>query len=608
MALLAAPVPSSYPLGANAVPPGDGGGVVFRVWAPNASSVGVPGEFNGWNTSANMLVSEGANGIWSGWVSSASVGDEYKFHLSGSSWKNDPRSRDTVNTTDNSIVGSDGSDYNWQASGWVTPDHEEMIIYELHVGTFSGNGDGVGNYPATFRDIVDAHLTDLLAFNVNMVELMPIHEFPGGQSWGYNPVHFFAPESNYGSPDDLRYLVDTLHQNDIGVILDVVYNHTSTTDNNLWDFDGPSNIYFFGLGCEGSTPWGNTRPRYTEPEVRDFITDNARYWIEEFRMDGLRVDATWEMRGYCNEAGEGWLLMGDIVDAVKAANPRAIVIAEELPNNDLVTTPQGSGGAGYDAQWGDDFNDSFRAQFSTINGGGDPDMTDLAAAIEHSGFGRPNDEVVKYVESHDEAGNDTRITRVIDSSDPFSARARGLSMIGGGLSILSPGIPMLFQGQEFLEDKPFNDGFADRIWWGFLGPYSGVRDFYGDLCDYRRNRGSLRADAGIQMIQVNDGAEVIVFQRFDLSGDVILVAANFSATDFGNYLVGAPSTGTWHELINSESSAYGGSGATNGDVVASGDARDGQPATLDLHLPPYSLVVMSQTQDVPVGLSGFYLE
>jgi 1,4-alpha-glucan branching enzyme len=589
---------SGFPLGATLIPSSQGGGVAFRVWAPNASSVNVPGQFNGWDTGAAPMTADGG-GIWSAVVANAVAGDEYKLFLSGSDYRIDPRSRDTFDTTGNSIVRTDGSDYAWTDGAWQIPDHDRMVIYELHVGTFSGNGDGVGVYPARFRDVVDEHLDELQALGINMVEIMPIHEFPGGVSWGYNPVHFFAPESDHGNPDDLRYLVDRFHGAGIGVILDIVYNHTSTTDNNLWDFDGPANIYFFGDNCMGETPWGNTRPRYTEAEVRSLIVDNARHWIEEYHIDGLRVDSTANMRGYCNEAGEGWLLMGDITDAVRAANPRAILIAEELPNDPTVTTPRNQGGAGYDAQWGNTFNDTLRAQLAVIAASGDPDMSAITDAIANSGFGRPNEEVVKYVESHDEAGNDQRITALIDSADPFSDRARGLSMVSTGLSIVSPGIPMLFMGQEFLENKTFDDGEADRIWWGNLTSHSGVRDLLADLISLRTERGSLRAGSDTQIIHVNDSAEVIAFQRWESGGDVTFVIANFSATDFTSYLVGAPQTGTWHELANSQSPGYGGTGAVNGSVTATPDARDGMPATLDLALPGWSLLVFSQTDTEP---------
>lgn len=600
--------PTTYPLGATVVPPAQGGGVVFRVWAPNATAVSVPGQFNGWNTAANPMTLEGPSDIWSTWVPTATEGQEYKFYITapgGPYWRIDPRARDTVNSLGNAVIRGDGSAYPWAATGWQTPDHDRMVIYEMHIGTFSGNGDGVPNYPATFRDAVDNHLDELGALGVNMVEVMPIHEFPGGVSWGYNPVHLYAPESDHGAPDDFRYFVDQMHQAGIGVILDVVYNHMSPSDLDLWTFDGPANIYFFGINCQGETPWGHTRPRYTETQVRDWITDNVRHWFEEYRIDGMRVDATQFMRNYCGEMGEGWTLMGAITQAARAVNPRAIMIAEELPNTGAVTDPIGSGGAGFDAQWCDLFNDTFRAEMATIASGGDPSMAALANAIANSGFGGPNSEAVKYVESHDEAATGGRISAVIDPANAFSARAVGLSKVVTGLTLLSPGIPMLLQGQEMLEDKPFDDGFGDRVWWGFLNTYAGVRDFHSLLCDLRRQRGALRSTSPVQITHVNDGAEVLAFQRYDLSGDVIFVVANFSATDFTSYLVGVPQPGDWHELANSQLPAHGGAAASNGTRTATATPRDGLPATLDLSLPAHSLLVLSQNATVPAGLTGF---
>lgn len=591
----AAPVDvTAYPLGATVVPAAQGGGAVFRVWAPNATAVNVPGQFNGWNTGGAPMTLQPGTGVWGVHVANAQAGQEYKFYLTapgGNLWRNDPRGRDSVNTNGNSVLRGDGSGYAWQATSWQTPDHGAMIIHEIHIGTFSGNGDGVTAYPGRFRDVVDAHLADLQALGVNMVEVMPIHEFPA-TSWGYNPVHLYAPESDYGTPDDFRYLVDRLHQAGIGVILDVVYNHMSNTDLDLWQFDGPANIYFFGLTCQGETPYGSTRPRYTESQVRSWIIDNASHWMREYRLDGLRVDATQLMRGYCDEQGEGWTLMAAVADAVRAVNPRAIAIAEELPNTQLVTEPVASGGAGYDAQWGDLFHDTLRANAGAAN----PDMGAIANAVATSGFGGPAARSVKYVDNHDESGNGERITRAIDGADPFSPRAIAMNKVLAGLVLLSPGIPMLFQGQEFMEDKPFGDGPADRIWWGFLGTYAPVRDFFGDLGALRRTRASLRAGSGHQTIHVNDAANVFAFQRYDPGGDVTFVIANFSATAFGSYLVGVPAAGPWHELVNSQASAYlGTAAALNGSRTATGTPRDGQPATLDVLLPPHALIVFSQT-------------
>lgn len=588
----AQPNPLDYPLGASIVDSSEGGGVVFRVWAPNAQTARVPGEFNSWNIAAtSAMMTKGGDGIWSGYVANAQVGDEYKFYIDGlAPWRVDPYTRNSVNSDGNGII--EDAEYDWQATDWETPPHEEMIIYQLHVGTFTGNGDGGTNSPGHYRDIVDLHLDYLKSLNINMVQLMPIHEFPGSRSWGYNPVHFFAPESDYGSPDDLRYLIDTLQQNGIGVILDVVWNHTSNSDNNLWQFDGGENIYFYTTGdpCTDETQWG-PRPNFASPQVRQLFEDNAAYWLDEFRMDGYRLDFTRAMRGYCNENGDGWLLLNNIVNRARSTNPRALLTVEDLPNDPSMTTPQSQGGAGYDAQWSDGFHDVMRAQLKET----DPNMWSISDVVAGAGFDRPANEAVKFIDNHDESGNGERITVAIDPADPFSERAMGLNKVGGAMVLLSPGIPLLFMGQEFMEDKQFGDDEGDRIWWGFVDLYGGIKDFYARLCQLRRTRPSLFSTSGVQIIQVNDGANVIAFQRFDNQGDVTLVVANFGASSFTNYNIGAPSAGTWYEIAGSDRSEFQGSGVVNGDRVATPNAMDNQPATLEVALPPYSVHVFSKT-------------
>jgi len=587
------PNPLTYPLGANLVPPADGGGVVFRCWAPNAATVKVAGQFNGWNPDAPSatMTKDAATSIWSAWVAAAVTGQEYKFVVGGT-WKVDPYTRDSVNSTGNGIIRGDGSTYDWQATNWQTPDRDRMVIYELHLGSFSGNGDGGANYPGKFRDAVDLHGDYLKALGINIVEIMPVHEFPGGISWGYNPVHFFAPESDYGTPDDFRYMVDEFHKRGIGVVLDTVWNHTSNSDNNLWQFDGPANIYYYETGdpCTDDTAWG-PRPDFSKPRVSAMFADNSTYWLREFRLDGYRLDATRAMRGYCNENGAGWNTLKAIVVAADAVNPRALLSVEDLPNDAAMTTPQSQGGAGYDAQWADNFHDVMRAQLEQTN----PDMGAISGVLLGSGFGRPAAEAIKFVDNHDESGNGRRISVAIDPTANFSARAQGLTKVAAAMVILSPGIPMILQGQEFMENKKFGDQQGDRIWWGFLEDYQGIVDFHAVLFNLRTSRGSLKSSSGGQIIHSNDTANVIAFQRFDSQGDVTFVIANFSASTFNSYLVGVPGAGTWYELAGSDNTNYNGTGVINGPTEATATPRDGQPATLDVTLPPYSVSVFSKT-------------
>ncbi len=604
-------VPATYGPGASAVYTDEGAvaGVVFRVWAPAATAVSVRGEFNNWSATADPMVSEGTNDMWSTFVPEARIGDEYKYYITapgtgGGHWRVDPWARDTDGSTGNGIVAHDGRAFTRTATDWQTPPQDQMVIYQLHVGKFSGNGDGIRRSPGTFRDVVDRHLDDLLALNVNMVKILPVSEWPL-QSWGYNPVHLFAPETDYGTPDDLRYMVDTLQANGIGVIVDVVYNHMSSTDNNLWEFDGSANSWFPAEDCERDTPWG-PRVTYKPQHPRDWIVENARYWIEEFHMDGLRVDATRYMRGFCNENGAGWTLMAELANAAREANPRAVIIAEDLPNDPAVTRPTSEGGAGYDAQWADLFKNAMRDAVDTVAAGGDPNVGSIANAVANTGFDQPNSRAVKYLESHDEIANGrTRVTSTIDPDDPFSDAAIDWNKLVNGVVLTSPGIPMFHAGSEFLHPLWLGDGYDNQLDWTLLDQYHTVRDYYATLIDLRLTRPSLFADAGVQIYHVNEGANVFAFQRFDFAGDVTVVVANMGTTDFTGYDLGMPQPGTWHELVNGNAEAFEGNGSLqNGTVTATLGNRDGLPATTTLALPSRSLLMLSQTPLVDPEPSG----
>jgi 1,4-alpha-glucan branching enzyme len=265
------------------------GGVGFRVWAPNVDGVTVAGEFNNWSEIANPLEHEDA-GYWSADVPGAQPGQEYKFIIrEGSSlvWKNDPYARDVVTSKGNSIVVD--PNFDWSPTNFSMPTWNELVIYEMHVGTFNDDIDpGLG----TFRSI-KARLPELQALGINAIQVMPAAEFPGDLSWGYNPAHPFAIESVFGTPKDFKDFVQTAHQFGMAVILDVVYNHFGPNDMDLWRFtswhkDDKGGIYFYNDRRDW-TPWG-PRPDYGRGEVRQYIRDNALMWLNECRVgSGMEV-------------------------------------------------------------------------------------------------------------------------------------------------------------------------------------------------------------------------------------------------------------------------------------------------------------------------------
>ncbi len=580
------------------------GGVAFRVWAPNAESVFVAGSFNAWSATANPLSSEGA-GYWSADVALARSGDEYKFVITNGEtrWKMDPYARRVTRSNGNSVVYK--PDFDWGTAQYVTPARHELIIYELHTGTFNDSPDGE---PGNFDGIINK-LDYLSELGINAIEVMPSLEFAADFSWGYNPANIFAIESAYGGSTAFRQLVRAAHERGIAIIFDVVYNHFGPTDLDLWQFDGwtendKGGIYFYN-DRRSATPWGDTRPDYGRAEVRRFIRDNAMMWLEEYRVDGLRWDATAYIRNVNgndndpqNDIGNGWWLMQLINDATGSRQPRKLNIAEDLKGNPWITKNTAEGGAGFDAQWDGGFVHPVRDCLTTPDDNA-RDMNQILNALLHR-FNADAFQRVIYTESHDEVANGhVRLPQAISPADPGSWVARKRSTLGAALVFTSPGIPMIFQGQEILEDEWFRD--QDPIDWSKLATYSGIHSLYRDLIRLRRNwdnntRGLHGQNTNVYHVNNND--KVIAFHRWDTggAGDDVIVVANFANRSYTSYDLGLPREGRWKVRLNSDSSDYSSdfSNHPSGDVTASPVAQHGMKFSGDVSIGPYSAIILSQ--------------
>lgn len=581
------------------------GGTAFRVWAPFAHSVHVAGTFNGWSTDANPLASQG-NGYWSSDVAGAGPGDQYKYVIRNADrtlWRNDPYALYVTSSIGNTIVTDPRFD--WDDAGYRTPAWNEMVIYELHTGTFN---DRPGGRPGSFRSVI-RKLDYLRDLGVNVIELMPAMEFAADLSWGYNPSHIFAIESAYGGPRGLKRLVRSAHQRGIAVVFDGVYNHFGPDDLDLWQFDGWSQndrggIYFYN-DARSETPWGHTRPDYGRREVRAYIRDNVRYWLEECRLDGLRWDATAYIRNrYGNhddpahDIPDGWRLMQAINDETDARQPWKIHIAEDLRDNAWITHDPADGGAGFDAQWDGAFVHPVRAAL-IAPADEQRNLYAVRDAILHR-YGPSAFTRVIYTESHDEVANGkARVPEEIwpGSADSWASRKR--STLGAALVFTSPGIPMLFQGQEFLEDAWFRD--EEPLDWSRTIMYSGIVNLYRDLIRLRRNcydhtRG-LRGQH-VNVFHVNDHDKLIAFHRWDNGGprDDVVVVANFANRAYDSYGLGFPRSGFWRVRLNSDWNGYSADFGNHPsyDTAADGGPRDGLPASGNIGVGPYSVIILSQ--------------
>ncbi|WP_262906050.1 alpha-amylase family glycosyl hydrolase [Hymenobacter terricola] len=607
-----APAPAARPAPTSTLQPGMGavphaGGTTFRVWAPNAESVAVIGTFNEWSADKNPLQHE-ENGYWAADVAGAKPGDEYKFHLINQGNpidRNDPYARQMTNSAGTSVVHD--PNFDWGDDHFQMPAWNELVIYELHVGTFNApDADHVG----TFLSVAEKfpYLRDL---GINCIELLPATEFPGSRSWGYNPANPFALESDYGGPVAFKEMVKQAHQHGIAVVLDVVYNHFGPGDLDLWQFDGWSEndggggIYFYN-DWRAKTPWGNNRPDYGRPEVRQYIRDNALMWLQEYRCDGLRADAIAFIRNVKGEENpgddlpDGWSLMRWINEEIDQTMPWKITIAEDMRGNCAITESVANGGQGFDSQWDSSFVYPIREALTTPNDA-DRNMAAVAEALTQlyndNAFRR-----VIYTESHDEVANGkSRVAEEIMPGEADGYFSKKRTTLGAALVLTAPGIPMLFQGQEFLALGAFND--AEPLEWQDVAAHPGMVQLYRDLIGLRRNLSGHTRGLGGQhthVFHVNNDAKLVAFARWaDGDGgpnDTTVVLANFANQTYEHYTIGLPGPGRWKVRFNSDWKGYDGD---FGDFDSLGmEAEEGEYDGYAWHgsigLAPYAVLILSQ--------------
>ncbi len=591
--------PTGFPLGSNLTD----GGVAFRVWAPNATKLSVIGNFNDWNPEAHPLESAD-DGVWSGFVEGAKDGDEYKYAIINgdqSMDRIDPRAIEVTNSTGNSIVR--GHDFDWGEDSFRMPVHNQLVIYELHPKTFPEDQE------TACLDAIIPKLGYLAENGFNAIEVMPLAEFPGDVSWGYNPSHPYAVESSYGGPLALRRLVKAAHEHGIAVILDVVYNHFGPSDLDLWKFDGWSEnegggIYFYN-DWKAETPWGATRPDYGRDEVRSYIRDNAMMWLGEYRVDGLRYDATLLIRNVNedekpeNEIPEGWSLVQWINEDIRANFPEKIIIVEDLKNNAALTKAVSDGGAGAHAQWDANFVFPIRDQLNKAE--------DSWRSIERIGktllfsYNGNAFERVVYTESHDEVaeGKAKRVPQDVQDDCADGYYAQKLSCLGAGLLFTCPGIPMVFQGQEFLQGGAFSDEFP--LEWDHAEKFSGIVKMYRDLVFLRQNREGFTGGlcgGGVIVHHANEDGKVISYQRFSSHGrgDDVIVVCNFSNGEKDGYRIGMPCGGRWKLRFNSDAKLYSSlfGDTPSLDLEADGEGADGMPHSALIRIGAYTTLIYSQ--------------
>lgn len=570
-------------------------GVDFRVWAPFAKSVSViVGEEYNWTETP--LTSE--EGYWFGTAKDAEAGQSYKYRITTQEDKilerNDPRARQLTASENGASVIID-PEYDWQNTEQPIIPREKQIMYELHIGTFNRPDAATSG---TFYTAIEK-LDYLKSLGVNMIELMPVASRAVGQDWGYAINHIFSVDNSYGGRRGLLDFVKACHEKGIGIILDVVYNHFfSATD--LWQFDGWSEngrggIYFYN-DERGDTPWGG-RPDYGRPEVRQFILDNVTMWLNEYRISGLRVDSTIYMRNTRGPEGdkttdipEAWSLLQDMSQLGHKINPNALMVAEDSSVNEFITKPVSDGGAGFDAQWGLSLPHTIRSMLDLETSQyGDSLVNELQHYYNGQAFQK-----VTFSDSHDTAANGSvRINEAATPGNAGSIFARQYGLLADAIMLTAPGIPMLLQGAEFMQEGSFSDW--QMLDWKKTEQFAGIVLAHQHLISLRLDAYGNTAGfmgSGIDVFHQDNNNRVIAYHRWQNGGarDDVIVILNFNDQRFKSYELVLPISGTWRVRFNSSWKGYSPDfNETKTELVTTDESN-----RVSIELADYNVVILSQ--------------
>lgn len=594
-------------LGAHLLP----SGTHFAVWAPNASSVSVIGDFNSWRRDAAPMYPT-SSGIWKAHLPDVNVGQTYKYAITTRSGsvveKADPYGfLCEVPPKTASVVWDlayDWGDVDWMRSRGGRNGHDApMAIYELHVGSWRKKAS---DESLSYRELAEPLTEYLVETGYTHVELMPVMEHPFYPSWGYQVTGYFAPSARFGTPQDLMYLIDHLHRAGIGVILDWVPSHFATDEHGLVQFDGTA-LYEHADPRQGFHPdWGSFIFNYGRNEVRSFLVSSASFWLDRYHADGLRVDGVASMLylDYSRDEGE-WTpnvyggnenleavsLLRRLNTAVYAEHPGIVTIAEESTAWGGVSRPADAGGLGFGFKWDMGWMHDSLQYFAKDPIYRSHHQDDLTFRMIYA-----YDENFVLTLSHDEVvhGKSSLVNKMPGDEWQQFANLRALYGYQYGL----PGKKCLFMGGEFAQRSEW-DPDAGLDWWVLEYPnHQGMQRWVADLnATYAAEAALWRQDfapGGFSWIDAGDRASsVLSLVRYAEGARPIVVVLNLTPILREGYRVGMPSAGFWDVLLNSDDERYWGSGSGPGGTVAATDEPShGRSHSVVLDLPPLSAVYL----------------
>jgi 1,4-alpha-glucan branching enzyme len=589
------------------------GGAGFAVWAPNASSVSVIGDWNGWQAAANPLHPRtDGSGIWEGFCHGVQHGQAYKYRLVSKEGQRVLEKADPVGFLCELPPATASRvwtlDHEWQDGGWMASRSARngldspMAIYEVHLGSWRRKDGGFMNYRELAQALAD-YLNDL---GFTHVELMPITEHPFYGSWGYQTTGYFAPTARYGTPQDLMYFVEHLHRQGIGVILDWVPSHFPNDAHGLAEFDG-THLYEHSDPRQGFHPeWNSAIFNYGRNEVRSFLISSALFWFEHYHIDGIRVDAVASMLylDYARKSGE-WIPNRDggrenleainflrtLNEAVYRDHPDVSMIAEESTAWPMVSRPTTMGGLGFGMKWNMGWMHDTLEYIKQ-----DPVFRKYHhGQLTFSLIYAFNENFVLPL-SHDEVvyGKGSLIGKMPGDDWQMFANLRTLFGYMWG----HPGKKLLFMGGEFAQRREWTHE-GELEWWVTAFPeHAGMHNWLRGLNRVYRDEPSLHqqdfSPEGFEWIDAGNAEQsVIAFVRRSAGGAPVLVLINFTPVPRRNFLIGVPNRGMWREVLNSDALEYGGSGWGNlGSVESVPVSSHGRTDSLNLQLPPLATVML----------------
>ena len=629
-------------------------GATFRVWAPAATSVHVvrDGVDNYQPQDSDLLLRLPNSEDWAGFFANVHDGTKYRFFVQGpraSGFKRDPRARELeiAGYPDCDCLVRDPEDYPWHDAGYVPPRFDDLIVYQFHVGVFyARNSQGRDIRRGRVAKLLDAldRVEYLVDLGVTAIQPLPLVEFQGEWSLGYNGTDLFSPEMDYclattelgpyldkvnqhlarwnqpaltaeqleGQVNQLKAFIDICHLWGLAVIPDVVYNHAGgnldpqSLDNFDWSAGVANgrNAYFSDAGWAGGRVFA-----FDRAGVRDYLIDNARTLLGEYHVDGLRFDEVSVI-----DAHGGWFFCQELTSALRAEWPKAALIAEYWGEHRWLAVTAPPEGMGFDIGYSDGLRNGIRGAIEEASRGSEAvvDLEPIARGLAKPINVRSSWQAYNCVENHDfvlDADGDHRKPRIASLADPSNPRswyARSRARVAAGLLLTAPGVPMLFMGQEFLEDKLWSDNpNRDNVflWWdGLEGGDRHMQDFHRytrDMIALRRSQPALRGE-GIDIFHIDPENRILAFQRWLPGiGRTVVVVASLSEFSFesGSYRLGFPASGRWTEILNSDFYDHLPNRVVRGNhggVHADGPPLHGLPSSAGLTVPANSLLVFAR--------------